>query len=104
MTHKALSIRLPSGAASYVEARSKANGRSMNSEVVRFVQIIMQAEPFAVRVRHEGNFFLIDAGDGTDLHSAHQSRAEALTAAQALIATMPPGVADLIDQTIPKQN
>ena len=97
-------MRVPIDAKAYLAARAAAYGRSMNAEITRILKTMMQAEPLAIRLHERNGHFLIDAGEGTDLYSAHQTRAEALTAAQALIATMPPGAADLIDQTIPKQN
>ena len=100
----AMILRTTPDVKAYVAARAAAHGRSMNAEITRILKTMMQAEPLAIRLHEKNGYFLIDAGDGTDLHSAHQTRAEALTVAQALIATMPPGVADLIDQTIPKQN
>ena len=90
-------VRMPADLKAYIAARADAYGRPKNSELVRILQTMMQAEPLAIRLHEKNGHFLIDAGEGTDLHSAHQSRAEALTAAQALIATMPPGAADLID-------
>lgn len=92
------SLRMPEATRAYLSARAATRDRSLNSELNAILRIMMQAEPIILCMTHRHGFHLI--GDDTDhaRFGAFTSRDEALAEARRLIASMPPGAADLIDE------
>jgi plasmid stability protein len=99
MNQAEFKLRLPEPSKAYLSARAASRGRSMNTELQMILRIMMQAEPVALHLTAKNGFHLIGSADDPAAFGAFLSRDEALTEANKMIASMPPGAAVLDDQT-----
>lgn len=98
MTCPRLNLRLACDTKAYLVARSASRDRSMNSEVNAILRATMQAEPIELYLTHRQGLHLIGDAASHARFGAFSSRDQALAEANRLIASMPPGTAELIER------
>lgn len=97
MTCPRLNLRLESDTKAYLVTRATSRDRSMNSEVNAILRATMQAEPIELHLTHRQGLYLVGDGANHARFGAFNSRDRALAEANRLIASMPPGSAQLIE-------
>ena len=60
-------LRLQPHMRNWLATRAEANGRSMNSELLAIIKIMMSAEPGRVRIRQQSGFYIVDGGESTEV-------------------------------------